>query len=82
MNHNQQTTNTAVDSINPDDLYTVDGLADTYHGKINAAAIRWQLRTRAENGLSSACVWLNQRRLLISKTRYERWLASQIEGAM
>ena len=75
-----QLADTIGDSINPDDLYTVKDLADQYRGKITTATIRWQLRTRLDTGLASACVWLNKRRLLISKSRYERWLATQIEA--
>lgn len=79
MNHTQPA-DPAVDSINPDDLFTVEELATAYHGRISAATIRWQLRTRIESGLASACVRPNKRRLLISKSRYERWLATQIEA--
>ena len=66
MNH-PQLADTIGDSINPDDLYTVKDLADQYRGKITTATIRWQLRTRLDTGL-------------ISKSRYERWLATQIEA--
>lgn len=79
--NNPQPADTGSDSINPDDLYTVEDLAAEYRGKITPATIRWQLRTRLDTGLASACVWLNKRRLLISKPRYERWLATQIEAS-
>lgn len=38
--------------------------------------LKWQLRHRHENGLALACMKVGKR-MLISRTRYESWLAAQ-----
>lgn len=67
-----ETTNT----LQLNDLYTVAGLAGLSNGVIGANQVRWQIRHRKANGLASACVLIG-RKLLISKSRYEAWLAAQ-----
>lgn len=59
-----------------DDLYSVEELAAQHPRILTVATLRWQLRSRDANGLASACVQVGKK-LLISKTRYEHWLASQ-----
>lgn len=58
------------------DLLTPDALAEASNGTISLNQVRWQLRHRNANGLAAATAIIG-RRLLISKTRYESWLASQ-----
>lgn len=67
-------------SIPLDDLHTVEGLASKYPGILTAYTLRWQLRGRDNNGLSPACVRVGKK-LLISKTRYEQWLAARAGSA-
>lgn len=61
-----------------DDLRTIDALVSEYPNILSASTLRWQLRRRGTNGLARACVRVG-RRLLISKSRYDQWLASQTE---
>lgn len=68
------------EAIALDDLRTVEQLAAERPDILTVPAIRWQLRHRVQNGLASACVSLRGR-TLISKSRYERWLASRVEVA-
>lgn len=68
-----QTENT---TIALDDLYSVDELAAQNPRILTVATLRWQLRNRDANGLAMACVQIGKK-LLISKSRYEHWLASQ-----
>ena len=42
--------------------------------------LRWQLRHRKENGLAACCVKLGKK-IMISRSRYEQWLAQQAEAA-
>jgi len=62
--------------IDLNDLRTVEQLAAEHPGVLKVATLRHQLRNRDENGLDSCCVRLGHR-LLISKTRYQRWLGSR-----
>lgn len=64
-------------SISLDDLHSVEGLASQFPGILSADTLRWQLRDRARNGLASATVKVGKR-LMISRTRYEHWLASRV----
>ena len=73
-------TNITNESLALDDLHSVDELAAKYPKILSVPTLRWQLRHRQENGLASACVPVGKK-LLISKTRYESWLATQAEGA-
>jgi len=59
-----------------DDLHTVEELAKKYPRILSVFTLRWQLRDRAKNGLAPACVRVGKK-LLISKTRYEQWLAAR-----
>jgi hypothetical protein len=59
-----------------DDLNTVDDLAAQYPNLLTVPTLRWQLRHRDENGLAPACVRVGKK-LLISRSRYEGWLASR-----
>jgi hypothetical protein len=73
-----QTQEAQNDAITLDDLFTVSELAATSR-HLKEATLRWQLRNRDINGLAAACVQIGKK-LLISKSRYERWLATQIGG--
>jgi hypothetical protein len=63
-------------SISLDDLYSVEALVAAYPHLLTERMLRWQLRHRAENGMASACVSIGKK-LLISRTRYEAWLATR-----
>lgn len=63
-----------------DDLRTPEQLVAERPDILTVAALRWQLRNRKTNGLAAACVTLCGR-VMISKNRYERWLATQLEVA-
>lgn len=56
------------------DLRTIEQLAAEHPDVLTVTAIRWQLRHRHENGLGAACVKVGKR-VLISKSRYQQWLA-------
>lgn len=62
-----------------DDLFTAEELAAKYPRVLSVNTLRWQLRNRRSNGLDRACVSL-RRKLLISKSRFEEWLAAQVES--
>lgn len=64
------------ETLSLDDLLTIEQLAERYPSFLSINTLRWQLRHRDTNGLRAACVQLG-RKLLISKTAYERWLAGQ-----
>lgn len=74
-----QPQNTQSETIALDDLFTVDDLVAQYPKVLSINTMRWHLRHRAQNGLSVACVSM-RRKLLISKSRFERWLATQTEA--
>lgn len=59
-----------------DDLHSIEDLAAQYPKILSVPTLRWQLRSRDKNGLAQCCVQLGKK-LLISKTRYERWLSGQ-----
>lgn len=63
-------------AIQLNDLKTIEGLVEENPEVLTVPLLRWQLRHRQENGLSTCCVRAGKR-ILISKTRYETWLASQ-----
>lgn len=58
------------------DLHTIDELVAQHPKILSAFTLRWQLRHRDENGLAVCCVKIGKK-LLISKSRYEQWLASR-----
>lgn len=62
------------------DLRAVEALVAERPDVLTVSTLRWQLRHRDANGLAAACVQIGKR-LLISKSRYERWLATQTEAA-
>lgn len=64
------------ESLPLDDLHTVADLVEQFPKILQPTTLRWQLRRRDQNGLAVACVRIGNK-LLISKTRYERWLATQ-----
>jgi hypothetical protein len=63
-----------------EDLRTIEELAQDRPGILTPSTIRYQLRNRDENGLASACVRIGKR-LLISRSRYEAWLATRAGAA-
>lgn len=72
----QSTVHTTADAVPLEDLYSIEDLAAQYPKILSVAILRWQLRSRHRNGLAQCCVPLGKR-LLISKSRYERWLSAQ-----
>lgn len=78
-----QTTNISEvqsDTIAIDDLFTVEELAAAYPKVLTVATLRWHIYNRKKTGFDVACVKGLGRKLLISKSRFERWLASQTES--
>lgn len=71
-----QINSTTVEAVQLADLYPIDGLVAAHPALLSTATLRWQLRHRDTNGLATACVRLGKK-LLISKTRYEIWLATR-----
>lgn len=67
-------------TLSLEDLFTLEDLVAHYPRILSIATLRWQLRHRATNGMGSACVQVGKK-LLISKSRYEAWLAIQAEAA-
>jgi len=63
-----------------DDLHDIEELASKYPRILSVQTLRWQLRDREKNGLAPACVRIGKK-LLISKTRYEQWLAARAGNA-
>lgn len=74
-----QTTAPHGDAIKLDDLRDIEALAAENPKTLTVSTLRWQLRHRDTNGLAAACVRVGKR-LLISKSRYEYWLATQTEA--
>ena len=68
------------EAMSLDDLHTVEELARKHSRFLSVNTLRWQLRDREKNGLAPACVRIGKK-LLISKTRYEQWLASRAGNA-
>lgn len=58
------------------DLRSVEALAAEHPQILTVKTLRYQLRHRSENGLAQCCVAIGKK-LLISKSRYEGWLATQ-----
>lgn len=73
------TTNDQPSTLALEDLHTVEGLAASFPNILNATLLRWQLRHREKIGLAPCCVRVGKK-LLISKTRYEAWLAVRAES--
>lgn len=74
-----QANQTTGDAIALDDLRDIETLAAENPKKLTVNTLRWQLRHRDTNGLAAACVRIGKR-LMISKSRYEHWLATQTEA--
>lgn len=68
-----ETRNTEAISLN--DLKTIEGLVQENPSVLSVPLLRWQLRHRHENGMSTCCIKAGKR-ILISKSRYEQWLAA------
>lgn len=66
-------------AISLDDLSTIESLAAAFPGLLSVPTLRWQLRHRDTNGLAPACVPVGKK-LLISRSRYESWLAQRAGG--
>jgi hypothetical protein len=66
-------TQTAIPTL--DDWHPIPALVAAYPDKLSEASLRWYLRHRDANGLAPAVRRLGHR-LLISKTRFEAWLAN------
>lgn len=64
-------------SIALDDLYPIERLAAAFPQFLTVRTLRWQLRHREVNGLADSCVRVG-RKLLISRSRYEAWLATRV----
>lgn len=62
-----------------DDLLSIKELAGLHPTALTVSSLRWYLRHRHENGLARACVPLGKK-LLISKSRFESWLTTRLEG--
>lgn len=71
---------TTAPTLHLEDLYPVKELVAKYPNVLTEYTLRWQLRDREKNGLSRACVRVGKK-ILISKTRYEEWLAAKAEKA-
>ncbi|MHC6051943.1 hypothetical protein ACYT84_09270 [Ralstonia solanacearum] len=56
------------------DLFTVKELAARWPKILSVLTLRYQLRNRDNNGLSKAVVRIGKK-LLISESRYQQWLA-------
>ncbi len=67
---------TAQQSIELNDLRSLEELAAEHPRILTTKTLRYQLRHRGENGLAHCCVAIGKK-LLISKSRYEGWLATQ-----
>ncbi|HMN22290.1 MAG TPA: hypothetical protein PKA16_12975 [Ottowia sp.] len=68
------------DAIALDDLFTIEELVAQYPKVLSINTMNWHLRHRDTNGLAAACVKGLRRKMLISKSRFERWLATQTEA--
>lgn len=64
-----------------DDLFSAEELIDLYPKVLTANTLKWHLHNRHKNGLAAACVTGLRRHILISKSRFERWLATQTDAA-
>lgn len=64
------------DDAKMQDLFSVPDLAKLFPDVLSVSTLRWQLRQRDTNGLA-ACTVKVGKKLMIYKTRYERWLAGQ-----
>lgn len=70
---------TTQDAIKLDDLRSIEELVAENTKTLSCNILRYQLRRRFTNGLADACVRIGNR-VMISKTRYEQWLATQTDA--
>lgn len=75
-----QTQEAQGEAIALDDLFTVEELVAQHPKVLSINTMNWHIRHRDKNGLADACVKGLRRKLLISKSRFERWLATQTEA--
>lgn len=75
-----KTTITEQDIPPLNDWHPLDEFVSQHPNLFTLATLRWQLRHRDTNGLAGCCVRVGKK-LLISKSRYEGWLASQGRAA-
>lgn len=66
-------------TIDLEDLRSVEELAAEHPRILSVSTLRNQLRQRQRNGLAACCVPVG-RKLLISKSRYTKWLTSLAEA--
>lgn len=70
---------TPQDAIRLDDLRSIEEIVAENNKILSSNILRYQLRQRFTNGLADACVRIGNR-VMISKTRYEHWLATQTDA--
>ncbi|MHB1430184.1 MAG: hypothetical protein ACYC5U_11760 [Rhodocyclaceae bacterium] len=75
-----QANQTTADAIALDDLYEPAELVAMYPKVLTPNTLKWHLYNRHKNGLDAACIKGLRRKILISKSRFERWLATQTEA--
>ena len=75
-----QANQSQADAIALDDLYEPAELAAMFPKVLSTNTLKWHLFNRHKNGLDTACVKGLRRKILISKSRFERWLATQTEA--
>ncbi|UIF87809.1 hypothetical protein [Cupriavidus sp. UYPR2.512] len=66
----------STNQIDLNDLFSVSELAARHPRVLSVLILRYQLRSRASNGLAKACVKIGKK-LLISERRYQEWLSEQ-----
>jgi hypothetical protein len=69
--------NASTEPLALDDLFPIEELAAAFPRLLTVRTLRWQLRHREQNGLGDACVRIGKK-LLISRSRYECWLATRV----
>lgn len=65
--------------IDLNDLFSVPDLVARHPRVLSLTALRYQLRNRATNGLVRAVVPIGKK-LFISESRYQQWLAETAEA--
>lgn len=63
-------------TIDLNDLFSVDEMAARHSRVLSVQTLRYQLRGRANTGLAACCVKVGKK-LLISEGRYMHWLSTQ-----
>jgi len=62
-----------------EDLYSIPDFAKKFPHITTEQSLRWQVRHREQNGMGVCCIPYGKK-LLISKTLFERWMASRVEA--